>query len=101
MTSSSLPKISTTIQDDFQVAATPNRRTVTAFVPYRIKKVSIEEKSIEACSPPLNRDERTLKGLKIPHSVDLIINSDTEEFNDLLINLNEDQRNLCRDIRRR
>ena len=54
-----------------------------------------------AKKPPESRDERIAKSLDIPFSVDLIINSSTEEFNELNINLNEEQINLCRDIRRR
>jgi hypothetical protein len=74
---------------------------MTAFVPYRIKKVSPNTNPAKASKPPLTRDERIAKNLKIPFSVDFIINCSTDEFNELNINLNEGQSNLCKDIRRR
>ena len=76
-------------------------RTVTAFVPYRIKRVSPVQSGHPAIRSPQTRDERMVKNMKIPFSVDFIINSSTEQFNEFNINLNEEQRNLCRDIRRR
>jgi len=76
-------------------------RTVTAFVPYRIKRVSPVRGVHSAIRSPQTRDERMVKNMKIPFSVDFIINSSTEQFNEFNINLNEEQRNLCRDIRRR
>ena len=74
---------------------------MTAFDPYRLKKVSIETKEAIAYNPTLSRDEQSVRDLKIGCSVDFIINSSTDQFNDLLIKTNEDQRNLCKDIRKR
>ncbi|XP_072298492.1 endoplasmic reticulum membrane sensor NFE2L1a [Eucyclogobius newberryi] len=50
-----------------------------------------------------NRDERHARTLRIPFSNELIVSLPVEEFNDLLANyqLDEDQLNLVRDIRRR
>jgi nuclear factor erythroid 2-related factor 1/3 len=51
----------------------------------------------------LTRDERAAKNLNIPYSVQFIINSSMEEFNDILNNksLDNEQISLCRNIRRR
>ena len=76
-------------------------RTVTAFVPYRIKRVSPVRGTDSTIRPPQTRDDRMVKNMKIPFTVDFIINSSTEQFNEFNMNLNEEQRNLCRDIRRR
>lgn len=50
-----------------------------------------------------SRDERRSRALKVPFSIELIINLPVEEFNDLLTNfqLSEEQLTLIRDIRRR
>jgi len=79
------------------------RCELSAFVPYRIKRVS-PARGVHvhsAIRSPQTRDERMVKNMKIPFSVDFIINSSTEQFNEFNINLSEEQRNLCRDIRRR
>lgn len=49
------------------------------------------------------RDERRARGLKIPFTNELIVNLPVDDFNDLLTRyeLDEDQLNLVRDIRRR
>ena len=72
---------------------------MTALVPYRIKKVSGMIETAQKTHE--SRDERIAKSLNIPFSVDFIINSSTDKFNEININLNEEQRNACRDIRRR
>jgi len=101
-TCSPLPKITHVFQAEQEnKGPLTNLRTVTAFTPYRIKKVSPTVNTEKTGKIPQTRDERIVKNLKIPYSVDFIINSSTEEFNELNINLNEEQRNLCRDIRRR
>lgn len=50
-----------------------------------------------------SHDERRARSLKVPFSNELIINLPVEEFNDLLASfqLNEEQLNLIKDIRRR
>ena len=76
-------------------------RTVTKLVPYRIKKIETEKEKEE--SRRLTRDEREAKNLNITFSVQYIINCSMEEFTDILNNksLDNEQINLCRDIRRR
>ena len=51
----------------------------------------------------MSRDEKKAKSMKIPFSLDDIVNSPVEEFNDLLqkYKLSETQLQLIRDIRRR
>ena len=76
-------------------------KAVTKLVPYRIKKIETEKEKEE--SRRLTRDERAVKNLNIPFSVQYIINCSMEEFTDILNNksLDNEQINLCRDIRRR
>jgi hypothetical protein len=54
---------------------------VTAFVPYRIKKVHSTPNTVN--THPQSRDERIVKNLQIAFSVDSIINSSTEEFQEM------------------
>jgi len=96
-----LTTISNNIPKDCQHPLLAVKRTVTAFVPYRLKKVSMDSNESIAYNPTLSRDEQSVRDLRIGCSVDFIINSSTDQFNDLLIKTNEDQRNLCRDIRKR
>ena len=80
--------------------------TVTRLVPYRIKKipqdVSGEEKRAQR-KERQTKDEKMAKYHNLPYTVDHIINCNMEEFTDILNNteLNNDQLNLCRDIRKR
>ncbi len=50
-----------------------------------------------------SRDERKARELGVPFTIQDIINLPMDEFNDMLSRheLNEEQLNLCRDIRRR
>ena len=86
---------------DFTNLGHTQSRTVTKLVPYRIKKIECPNKDEE--SHCLTRDERAAKNLNIPFSVQYIINCSMEEFTDILNNksLDNEQINLCRDIRRR
>ena len=80
--------------------------TVTRLVPYRIKKIpqenSGEEKKVTR-KERQTKDEKMAKYHSLPYTVDHIINCNMEEFTDILNNtdLNNDQLNLCRDIRKR
>merc|ERR1719322_707606 len=79
-------------------------KTVTRLVPYRIKKIESE-----LGASPATRKERATKDEKaarlhnLPYTVDFIINCNMDEFGDILNNksLNNEQLNLCRDIRKR
>ena len=76
--------------------------TVTRLVPYRIKKIPQDEK--KSCRKERQtKDEKMAKVHNLPYTVDHIINCNMEEFTDILNNtdLNTDQLNLCRDIRKR
>ena len=76
-------------------------RIVTKLVPYRIKKIETEKEKEE--SRRFTRDERAAKNLNIPFSIQYIINCSMDEFTDILNNrsLDNEQINICRDIRRR
>ena len=80
--------------------------TVTRLVPYRIKKIPPENAGDERKVQRKERqtkDEKMAKYHNLPYTVDHIINCNMEEFTDILNNteLNNDQLNLCRDIRKR
>ena len=80
--------------------------TVTRLVPYRIKKIPQESPGEERRGLRKERqtkDEKMAKYHNLPYTVDHIINCNMEEFTDILNNteLNNDQLNLCRDIRKR
>jgi len=64
---------------------------------------SISETESEERRGRLCRDQRIAQSMDIPFSVNEIIQTPMEEFNDLLSRhqLSEEQINLCRDIRRR
>lgn len=64
---------------------------------------SISETENEERRGRLCRDQRIAQSMDIPFSVNEIIQTPMEEFNDLLTRhqLSEEQINLCRDIRRR
>ena len=64
------------------------------------KKPSVDDKKSRTAT---SRDERRARQLNVPFSVETIIHSPVEEFNELLTKykLNEPQLQLIRDIRRR
>ena len=86
---------------DFTNIGHTQPRIVTKLVPFRIKKIETEKEKEE--SRRFTRDERAAKNLNIPFSIQYIINCSMEEFTDILDNksLENEQINLCRDIRRR
>ena len=71
----------------------------------RIRRESEEEERGSSCSYQgrQSRDERMVEEMRIPLTVGEIIQKPMEEFNDLLTSkdINEEQINICRDIRRR
>ena len=80
--------------------------TVTRLVPYRIKKIPQDNSGDERKvlrKERQTKDEKMAKYHNLPYTVDHIINCNMEEFTDILNNtdLNNDQLNLCRDIRKR
>jgi hypothetical protein len=72
---------------------------------FQTRRESEEEESESSSSYQgrLSRDERLVKDMRIPLTVKEIIEKPMEEFNDLLTrkDINEEQINICRDIRRR
>ena len=86
---------------DFTNLGHTQPRTVTKLVPFRIKKIETEKEKEE--SRRFTRDERAAKNLNIPFSIQYIINCSMDEFTDILNNrsLDNEQINICRDIRRR
>ena len=79
--------------------------TVTRLVPYRIKKIPQDEKGGDEKKRKerQTKDEKMAKIQNLPYTVDHIINCNMEEFTEILNNsdLNSEQLNLCRDIRKR
>merc|ERR1712154_292288 len=51
--------------------------------------------------PEFSKDQKAVKALSIPYSVEKITNCSMEEFGNMLEKLSKEQINLCRDIRRR
>ena len=86
-------------------------KTVTRLVPYRIKRIGSTES--EESPPPTPKDvvkkersckdEKAAKDLKIPYTIEYIINCGMDDFGDILNDktLNEEQLSLCREIRKR
>ena len=72
---------------------------------FRTRRESEEEEKESSCSYQgrLSRDERLVKEIRIPLTVEEIIVKPIEEFNDLLTSkdITEEQINICRDIMRR
>ena len=63
----------------------------------------MEEDSSTPNQPHLTRDKKLVMKMKIPLTVEDIINTPMEVFNDLVCTweATEEQINICRDIRRR
>jgi hypothetical protein len=72
---------------------------------HQTRRESEEEESESSSSYQgrLSRDDRLVMNMKISLTVQEIIQKPMEEFNDLLSSkaVNEEQMNICRDIRRR
>jgi len=67
------------------------------------ERIDVEEDSSAPNQPHLTRDKKLVMKMKIPLTVEDIINTPMEVFNDLVCSweATEEQINICRDIRRR